>query len=83
MDEATSALDSITEESVQQGIQSLGDDVLVIAVAHRISSLRNCDAIILMDEGRVIDVGSYAELIARSSLFVELASGSDEEEKAS
>jgi len=83
MDEATSALDSITEERVQQGIQSLGDHVLVIAVAHRISSLRNCDAIILMDEGRVIDVGSYAELIARSSLFVELASGSDEEEKAS
>lgn len=81
MDEATSALDSITEERVQEGIRTLGDDVLVVSVAHRISSLRNCDAIIVMDDGRVVDVGAYGELLARNALFVELAARSDDEER--
>jgi ABC-type multidrug transport system fused ATPase/permease subunit len=80
MDEATSALDSITEAHVQDGIRALGDDVLVIAVAHRISSLRKCDAIIVMDEGRIKDMGSYAELLEKSTLFAELASSSEKKE---
>ncbi len=79
MDEATSALDSITEARIQEGIRALGDDVLVIAVAHRISSLRNCDAIIVMDEGRIMEIGSYTELLANSPLFAELASSSEKE----
>lgn len=81
MDEATSALDSITEERVQQGIRALGDNVLVVSVAHRISSLRTCDAIIVMDSGRVVDVGTYGELLARNALFAELAARPDDVER--
>jgi ABC-type multidrug transport system fused ATPase/permease subunit len=78
MDEATSALDSITERDVQNAIAELGDDTLVIAISHRVSSLKNCDAIIVIDVGRIADVGSYDELICRSRLFADLAANPEE-----
>ncbi len=74
MDEATSALDSITEERVQANIRNLGDDTLVIAIAHRISSLRACDEIIVLDGGKIVDKGPYTELLDRCPLFASLAS---------
>lgn len=78
MDEATSALDHITEEQVQHHIRTLEGDPLVIAVAHRVSSLRACDAILVMDGGRIVDVGTYGELLTRCPLFAELAAQPEE-----
>ena len=78
MDEATSALDSITERDVQNAIAELGDDTLVIAISHRVSSLKNCDDIIVVDAGRIADVGSYDELMQRNHLFADLAANTEE-----
>jgi ABC-type multidrug transport system fused ATPase/permease subunit len=73
LDEATSALDTITEAEIQAAFDALGGNVLAIAVAHRVSSLRNCHSIILLDGGRVHDIGSYEELLERNALFRGLA----------
>jgi ABC-type multidrug transport system fused ATPase/permease subunit len=79
LDEATSALDSMTEAEIQASFDALGEDVLAIAVAHRISSLRNCHSIIVLDGGRVQDMGTYEELLERNSLFRDLAAHLPEE----
>jgi ATP-binding cassette subfamily C protein len=80
LDEATSALDSMTEADIQASFDELGDDVLAIAVAHRISTLRNCHSIIVLDGGRVQDMGTYDALMERSQLFRELAARSKRDE---
>jgi ATP-binding cassette, subfamily B, bacterial PglK len=80
LDEATSALDSMTEADIQASFDELGEDVLAIAVAHRISTLRNCHSIIVLDGGRVEDMGTYDELMERSKLFRELAAQSKTDE---
>lgn len=72
LDEATSALDSITEAHIQESFDALDDSVLGVSVAHRISILRNCDSIILLDAGCVRDLGSFDELLERNALFREL-----------
>ena len=81
LDEATSALDSMTEADIQASFDALGQDVLAIAVAHRISSLRNCHSIIVLDDGRVQDIGTYNELMERNRLFRDLAAQSKSGER--
>lgn len=61
-DEATSALDSGTEQSVMDEIESLSSDLTIIMIAHRLSTLRNCDQLIRLGGGRIIQQGSYLEL---------------------
>ena len=63
-DEATSALDSETESAVMQAIESLGSDLTVLIIAHRITTLRGCDTIYQLDKGKVVSSGTYQELIA-------------------
>jgi len=62
-DEATNALDSATEQAVVEAIESLRDDLTIIVVAHRVSTLRNCDQIVELSGGTVSRIGSYEELI--------------------
>jgi len=62
-DEATSALDNQTEESVMQSIESLGDEITVIMIAHRLTTLKNCTKIIELSDGKIINVGSYEDII--------------------
>jgi ABC-type multidrug transport system fused ATPase/permease subunit len=62
-DEATSALDSQTEQAVMEAIGSLSDDLTVIIIAHRTSTLRDCAQIVELDQGRIKRVGSYREII--------------------
>ena len=73
LDEATSALDSVTEDTVIRGIRDLSRTRLVVMVAHRISTVRHCDAIFVLDRGRLVDRGTFDELLARSPLFRALA----------
>ena len=61
-DEATSALDSKTENNVMKSIEKLGDNLTVIIVAHRVSTLKSCDRIIELDNGQVKRICSYTEL---------------------
>ncbi len=62
-DEATSALDFNTEESIMKSIDELGEDVTILLVAHRISTLKNCDLIIKIENGRIVKSGKYDEMV--------------------
>jgi len=72
-DEATSALDNQTEAAIVEAIQSLSHSVTMLIVAHRLSTIRACDAIIMLERGEIIDRGSYDELYARNPAFRALA----------
>ena len=62
-DEATSALDSKTEDNVMKSVELLKNDLTVIIVAHRLTTLKSCDRIIELDNGRVKRICTYTELI--------------------
>lgn len=68
-DEATSALDNITEGVVMQAMQNLQNQKTIIMIAHRLTTVEDCDKILLMDKGRVLATGTYTELAAKNSLF--------------
>lgn len=68
-DEATSALDNVTEARLIRGLQGLRDSCAVVLVAHRITSLKDCERILVMEAGSVVDSGSYATLKDRNVLF--------------
>ena len=72
-DEATSALDTATENSVMEAIAGLDRSLTVIQIAHRLSTLRNCDFIVEVGEGKVLAQGTYEELMDSSSSFRQLA----------
>ncbi|MDI7158353.1 ABC transporter ATP-binding protein [Leptospira santarosai] len=63
-DEATSALDNETERAVMESIEGLGKDLTVLIIAHRLSTVKNCDQIITLNAGRVEKVGTYNELFS-------------------
>ena len=63
LDEPTSALDSITEAKVQKGLDSLIADRTCLVIAHRLSTVRNADKIILMKEGKIEAAGTHSELL--------------------
>jgi ATP-binding cassette subfamily C protein len=69
MDEATSALDNITEKYVIEAIERLRGDRTIIMIAHRLTTVRNCDIIYMMDEGEIIAKGTYDELLQTSKEF--------------
>ena len=71
-DEATSALDNITQKKVSQALDGLKCTRIVIA--HRLSTIRHCDRIIVLDGGKIVEDGSYDELLARGGMFTELVS---------
>ena len=66
-DEATSALDYDTEQAIMDNIAGLSKDITVILIAHRLSTLRDCDLIIEISDGRVLRSGSYRDIIASPS----------------
>ncbi|MCD6051187.1 MAG: ABC-type multidrug transport system fused ATPase/permease subunit, partial [Verrucomicrobia bacterium] len=73
LDEATANLDARTEGEVQEAIDHLEQNRTVICVAHRISTLRTMDRIIVLDKGKVIEDGSFAALLAQNGRFSDLA----------
>jgi len=69
MDEATSALDGVTEEVVTQAIRTLAGKKTIITIAHRLTTLKDCDLIYVLEEGRIVEQGSYEELSGSSNRF--------------
>ena len=73
MDEATSALDNVTEQLIIEAIEALKGERTVIMIAHRLTTVMNCDVIFYMEEGKIIDQGTYQELLQRNIKFNEMA----------
>jgi ATP-binding cassette subfamily C protein len=69
MDEATSALDGETEKEITTAINQLSGKQTLIIIAHRLSTVRHCDVIVLLEAGRIVDQGSFASLVERNAEF--------------
>ncbi|MCL4171038.1 UNVERIFIED_CONTAM: hypothetical protein GTU68_045687, partial [Idotea baltica] len=73
LDEATSALDGITEQAVIESIKQIADELTIIIIAHRLSTVRHADCIYVLQSGRIIERGTYDELMETSLLFRKMA----------
>ena len=78
LDEGTSALDNISERLVQRAITAARADRTVILVAHRLSTLREADRILVFDDGRIVETGTYADLVRHGGVFAELVRSAEE-----
>ncbi len=78
-DEATSALDTKTEQTLQDAIDALRGGRTLFLVAHRLSTIRRADRIVVMDGGRIVDQGSHDDLMSRPGLYRDLANTSADE----
>ena len=73
-DEATSALDGITEKSIMEAISDFSGKKTILLIAHRFTTIQQCDMIYFIDKGRVIDQGTYEALMARNAQFKAMSS---------
>ena len=78
LDEATSSIDTRTEKIVQDGMDKLMEGRTVFVIAHRLSTVRNSKAIIVLDHGRIIERGEHDYLIAQKGMYYQLYTGAFE-----
>ena len=83
LDEATSSLDNKTEGLIQQDLDKLAHNRTTLVIAHRLSTVQNADRIVVLAEGRVAEIGSHEELMARQGLYYDLYQAQQKEHAAS
>ena len=79
LDEATSALDGITEKKVMQSILEFSIEKTIILIAHRLTTLQECETIFLFDHGKLVDQGDYEKLLKNNSIFYQMTRNSENE----
>lgn len=78
LDEATSSVDVQTEGNIQRALENLTRGRTTIAIAHRLATLRNCDRLVVIDEGTILESGTHAELMAKKGAFYKLAQSQEQ-----
>ena len=78
LDEATSSIDTHTESIVQSGMDSLMEGRTVFVIAHRLSTVKNSDVIMVLEKGRIIERGSHESLIKEKGKYYQLYTGAFE-----
>ena len=78
LDEATSSIDTRTEALVQKGMDALMEGRTTFVIAHRLSTVRNADCIMVLDQGQIIERGTHQDLIARKGTYYRLYTGAFE-----
>ena len=72
LDEATSSLDTESERHIQAAVDALVRNRTTLVIAHRLSTVEQADAIVVIDEGRIIEDGTHAQLLARGGVYAQL-----------
>jgi ABC-type transport system involved in Fe-S cluster assembly fused permease/ATPase subunit len=72
LDEATSALDTQTESNIQEALSTLSANRTVLVIAHRLSTIANSDQIIVLDEGKCVEIGTHEALLAANGMYANL-----------
>lgn len=72
MDEATNALDTINEKKIVDALNSAFENRTVVVVAHRLSTIRNADQIVVLDKGRIVEIGNHDSLFEQKGLYYNL-----------
>ena len=78
LDEATSSIDTRTEKLVQEGMDKLMEGRTVFVIAHRLSTVQNSDAIMVLDHGKIIERGTHEDLIKQKGVYYQLYTGAFE-----
>lgn len=77
LDEATSALDNTTEKHIQKAIETFQkeNNITILSIAHRLTTLKNCDNILVFDKGKIVEQGKYQDLINKPGIFQDMYNG--------